>query len=55
LAKALGVERINTLASFSGMSRDDMLSGLSQQLPDVIDRLTPDGRLPTEQEAARFV
>jgi uncharacterized protein YidB (DUF937 family) len=55
LAKALGVDRINTLASFSGVSRDDMLSGLSQQLPDVIDRLTPDGRLPTEQEAARFV
>jgi uncharacterized protein YidB (DUF937 family) len=51
LAKALGVDRINTLASFSGVSRDDMLSGLSQQLPDVIDRLTPD----TEQEAARFV
>jgi uncharacterized protein YidB (DUF937 family) len=55
LATALGADRINTLASFSGMSRDDMLNGLSQQLPDVIDRLTPDGRLPTEQEAARFV
>jgi uncharacterized protein YidB (DUF937 family) len=37
------------------MSRDDLLNGLSQQLPDVIDRLTPDGRLPTEQEAKRFV
>jgi uncharacterized protein YidB (DUF937 family) len=37
------------------MSRDDLLNGLSQQLPDVIDRLTPDGRLPTEQEAARFI
>jgi uncharacterized protein YidB (DUF937 family) len=55
LASALGAGRINTLASFSGMSRDDMLNGLSQQLPDVIDQLTPDGRLPTEQEAARFV
>jgi uncharacterized protein YidB (DUF937 family) len=37
------------------MSRDDLLNGLSQQLPDVVDQLTPDGRLPTEQEAARFV
>jgi len=55
LASALGADRINTLASFSGMSRDDLLNGLSQQLPDVIDQLTPDGRLPTEQEAARFV
>lgn len=55
LASALGADRINALAAFSGMSRDDMLNGLSQQLPDVIDQLTPDGRLPTEQEAARFV
>jgi uncharacterized protein YidB (DUF937 family) len=54
LASALGADRINTLASFSGMSRDDLLSGLSQQLPNVVDQLTPDGRLPTEQEAARF-
>jgi uncharacterized protein YidB (DUF937 family) len=36
------------------MSRDDMLDGLSQQLPGVIDQLTPDGRVPTEQEAARL-
>lgn len=55
LASALGADRITTLAGFSGMSRDDLLNGLSQQLPDVIDRLTPDGRLPTEQEAARLV
>jgi uncharacterized protein YidB (DUF937 family) len=43
------------LAAFSGMSRDDLLNGLSHQLPDVVDQLTPDGRLPSEQEAARFV
>ena len=55
LATALGADRINTLASFSGMSRDDLLDGLSQELPDVVDKLTPDGRLPTEQEAARFI
>jgi uncharacterized protein YidB (DUF937 family) len=55
LASALGADRINTLAAISGMSRDDLLNGLSQQLPDVVDQLTPDGRLPTEQEAARLV
>jgi uncharacterized protein YidB (DUF937 family) len=48
LATALGADRVNTLASFSGMSRNDLLSQLSQQLPDVVDELTPDGRLPTE-------
>jgi len=37
------------------MSRDDLLNGLSQQLPEVVDQLTPQGRLPTEHEAARLV
>jgi uncharacterized protein YidB (DUF937 family) len=55
LATALGADRINTLAGFSGMSRDDLLNGLSRQLPEVVDQLTPAGRLPTEQEAARLV
>jgi uncharacterized protein YidB (DUF937 family) len=55
LASALGADRINTLTSLSGMSRDDLLNGLSQQLPDVVDQLTPHGRVPTETEAARIV
>jgi hypothetical protein len=29
-----------------GMSRDDLLQGLSQYLPQVVDQLTPEGRLP---------
>jgi uncharacterized protein YidB (DUF937 family) len=55
LESALGSDQINALMSYSGMSRNDLLNGLSQQLPDVIDQLTPDGRLPTEQEAARMI
>jgi uncharacterized protein YidB (DUF937 family) len=50
LAKALGTDQIDNLASQSGLSRDELLSGLSQHLPDVINHLTPDGRLPTESE-----
>jgi uncharacterized protein YidB (DUF937 family) len=50
LASALGADQINTLASQSGLSRDDLLAGLSQHLPNVIDHLTPDGRLPSESE-----
>ena len=55
LASALGADRISTLMAQSGLSRDDLLNGLSQQLPEVIDQLTPNGRLPTEQEAARLI
>ncbi len=50
LASALGADQIDSLAAQSGLSRDELLSGLSQYLPQVIDHLTPDGRLPTEQE-----
>ena len=42
----------STLASQSGLSRDELLSGLSQYLPGVIDHLTPEGRLPTENEVS---
>jgi uncharacterized protein YidB (DUF937 family) len=50
LANALGSDQINSLMSQSGLSRQELLNGLSQHLPDVINHLTPDGRLPTEDE-----
>jgi uncharacterized protein YidB (DUF937 family) len=52
LANALGANQIDSLASQTGLSRDDLLSGLSQYLPGVIDHLTPEGRLPTEHEVS---
>ena len=50
LASALGVDQIDQLSSQSGMSRNELLDGLSQYLPRVVDHLTPEGRLPTEDE-----
>ena len=55
LASALGGDTLDSLAGQSGMSRQQLISGLSQELPGFVDRLTPDGRLPTEDEAARMV
>ena len=52
LASALGADQINSLMSQSGLSRDELLTGLSQHLPDVVDHLTPDGRLPTGDEVS---
>src|SRR5947209_2903167 len=52
LANALGADQIQSLSAQSGLSRDELLSGLSQYLPQVVDHLTPDGRLPTENEIA---
>ena len=50
LGRALGADQLNALSAQSGLSREELLQGLSQQLPEVIDHLTPDGRLPTEGE-----
>jgi uncharacterized protein YidB (DUF937 family) len=50
LASALGADQIDHLSSQSGLSRDELLQGLSQYLPDAINHLTPDGRLPDENE-----
>ena len=55
LSRALGEERISWLMQQTGMSRDELLAGLSQELPQVVDKLTPQGRIPTEQEADRMV
>jgi uncharacterized protein YidB (DUF937 family) len=50
LANALGADQIAHIASQSGMSREDLLNGLSQYLPQVVDHLTPEGRVPTDNE-----
>ena len=55
LASALGADQIDGVAAQAGMSRDDLLQGLSQYLPDVVDQMTPEGRLPDEQEMSRWI
>jgi uncharacterized protein YidB (DUF937 family) len=53
LANALGPEQLGALSQQSGLSRDDLLSGLAQHLPNFVNQLTPDGRLPTADEFSR--
>ncbi len=52
LANALGADNINALTSKTGMSRDELLGELSRYLPEVVDEFTPNGRVPSESEAA---
>jgi uncharacterized protein YidB (DUF937 family) len=54
LAHALGADTIDKLSTQTGMPRDQLLSELSRNLPQLVDQLTPNGRLPTDQEAARW-
>ncbi len=55
LEQALGPERVEWLMQQTGMSKDELLAGLSKELPDAVDKMTPQGRIPTEQEAARLM
>ena len=50
LETALGDERIQWLMEQTGLPKDQLLAGLSNDLPDAIDKLTPEGRLPTDAE-----
>jgi uncharacterized protein YidB (DUF937 family) len=55
LSKVLSPDQIRTLSAQTGMSRNDLIANLSEQLPELINQLTPDGRIPTEREASRLI
>ena len=50
LGPALGPDIIKTLAQRSGLSEEELTRQLSQVLPGLVDKLTPNGRLPTMAE-----
>jgi uncharacterized protein YidB (DUF937 family) len=54
LRAVLGDDTVSSLAEQAGLSQIDLLQGMSRQMPGVIDRLTPHGRLPTEREAREW-
>ncbi len=55
LEQAIGPEVLNTLAQQTGLSREELLSRLTRELPAAVDKFTPEGRLPTEDEATRLI
>jgi len=55
LEQAIGPDMLNTLTQQTGLSREELLSRLTRELPAAVDKFTPDGRLPTEDEAARLI
>lgn len=46
LSAALGADRIDAIAQQVGMPAGDLSSQLAQYLPQVVDRMTPNGQLP---------
>ena len=50
LERALGPDVLATLSQQTGLSREEILSRLSKNLPDAVDKYTPQGRIPTAAE-----
>jgi len=55
LENAIGGDTVAELARRTGLSRDELLRRLSVALPETIHRLTPKGRLPSEDEARGLI
>ena len=54
LHRALGPDAVNNLSRLTGLPQDQLISELSRVLPDVVDRLTPHGRVPDQAEMSRW-
>lgn len=50
LRQALGQDTLNDLSEQTGVPHEDLLSQLSQILPGVVDKLTPNGQLPDDHD-----
>ncbi len=48
LQNVLGQDRVQSMASQSGMEPHDFLSQLSQHLPNAVNGMTPNGTVPDE-------
>ena len=53
LERAIGPDVLQTLSRQTGLSREELLARLSRELPDAVDRYTPQGRIPSEAELSR--
>ncbi len=54
LERAIGPDVLETLSQQTGLSREELLSRLSRELPDAVDKYTPEGRLPGPNDFSRM-
>ena len=53
LEQAIGPDVLETLTQHTGLSREELLSRLSKNLPEAVDKYTPEGRIPAPAEFSR--
>jgi uncharacterized protein YidB (DUF937 family) len=55
IGSALGPNIIKTVSQMTGISEDQLTKQLSQFLPGLVDKFTPNGRLPSQSELSRML
>lgn len=55
LALALGEDTLAELSAKTGLNRDTLLERLARVLPEAVHDMTPDGRLPTPEDAKGYI
>ena len=53
LEQAIGPDVLDTLTKQTGLSREELLQRLSRNLPEAVDKYTPQGRLPSAADFSR--
>ena len=48
IQQVLGSDQVQQIAEKLGISTDEASSGLAEMLPKIVDKLTPEGSLPTQ-------
>jgi uncharacterized protein YidB (DUF937 family) len=50
LERAIGPEVLDILSKQTGLAKDELLSRLCRELPEAVDKYTPQGQLPQQAE-----
>jgi uncharacterized protein YidB (DUF937 family) len=54
LEQGIGTDALAEIAAQTGLPREELLARLKSVLPAAVDKLTPEGRLPTEAETLQW-
>ena len=54
VASAIGEENLTELSQRTGLSRDELLQRLATAIPETVDKMTPDGKMPDEDQARGY-
>ncbi len=54
VASAIGEENLTELSQRTGLGRAELLERLATAIPETVDRMTPNGNMPNEDQARGF-